>query len=153
MSSLLEAPVTTGEIAVGTRKERRVVQTQEIRIRGTHRRRQVMTRTGVLVGFILAMVVYPVFGTIAPYADAAESLPGVVKGQAPTTAMALLGGGPQLLYSDLPAPALSANGEVILASNEEAIASPIPHCNEYAKIKGTNGRLSASSLCPLWQKG
>ena len=153
MSSLLEAPVTTGEIAVGTRKERRVVQTQEIRIRGTHRRRQVMTRTGVLVGFMLAMVVYPVFGTIAPYADAAETLPGVVKGHSPTTAMALLGGGPQLLSSDLPAPALSANGEVVLASNEEAVTSPIPHCDESAKVKGTNGRLSASSLCPLWQKG
>ena len=123
MSSLIEAPVTSGEIAVGYRKERRVVETQEIRIRSTHRRRKVLTRVGVLAGFVLAMVVYPVFGTITPYADAAESLPGVVKGQSPTTAMALLGGGPQLLSSDLPLPALDPNATMILASDVENISS------------------------------
>ncbi len=153
MSSLLEAPVTTGEIAVGTRKERRIVETQEIRIRGTHRRRQVLTRGGVLAGFVLAMVVYPVFGTITPYADAAESLPGVVKGHSPTTAMALLGVGPGLLSSDLPLPEIDGNASAMVASSSDLISTSIPHCDAAAKMKGTNGRLSASSLCPLWQRG
>jgi hypothetical protein len=153
MSSLLEAPATTGEIAVGTRKERRIVETREIRIRGTHRRRQVLTRGGVLAGFVLAMVVYPVFGTITPYADAAESLPGVVKGHSPTTAMALLGGGPGLLSSDLPLPEIDGNAQAMVASNSDLISSSLPHCDSTAKMKGTNGRLSSSSLCPLWQGG
>lgn len=152
MSSLVEAPVTSGEIAVGTRKERRIVETQEIRIRSTHRRRKVLTRVGVLAGFALAMVVYPVFGTIAPYADAAQSLPGVVKGQAPTTAMALLGGGPQLISSDLPVPSIDA-GTAVLAADSEAVISPVPNCDPTTKVKGTNGRLTNASLCSLPQKG
>ena len=153
MSSLLEAPVTTGEIAVGTRKVRRVVQTQEIRVRSTHRRRQVLTRGGVLIGFVLAMVVYPVFGTITPYADAAQALPGVVKGQSPTTAMAILGDGPQLVSSDLPLPPVNGSAEAQLASNSEVIASPLPDCHPGGGVVGSNGRLSASSLCELWKKG
>lgn len=153
MSSLLEAPVTSGEIAVGTRKVRRAVETQEIRIRSTHRRRQVLTRGGVLAGFVLAMVVYPVFGTIAPYADAAESLPGVIKGEAPTTAMAILGGGPQLVSSDLPLPSVDGSAMAMTAADSEALSSPIPDCDASTKVKGTNGRLSANSLCGLWQKG
>jgi len=152
MSSLVEAPVTSGEIAVGTRKERRIVETQEIRIRSTHRRRKVLTRVGVLVGFGLAMVVYPVFGTISPYADAAETLPGVVKGESPSTAMALLGGGPQLKSSDLPLPEIDGT-TATLASNAEAVSSPLPDCDPNTKVKGTNGRLTAGSMCGLWQKG
>jgi len=152
MSSLVEAPVTSGEIAVGTRKERRIVETQEIRIRSTHRRRKVLTRVGVLVGFGLAMVVYPVFGTISPYADAAQSLPGLVKGESPSTAMALLGGGPQLKSSDLPLPEIDG-ATATLASHAEAVASPLPDCNPNTKAKGTNGRLQTSALCSLWQSG
>src|SRR6218665_473356 len=153
MSSLVEAPVTSGEIAVGTRKERRVVETQEIRVRSTHRRRKVLTRGGVLVGFVLAMVIYPVFGTIAPYADAAETLPGVVKGQSPTTAAALLCFGPQLLSSDLPLPAIDGSAAAILAADTEQIVTPLPKCDTDVTVKGTNGRLSAKSLCALPQSG
>ena len=153
MSSLLEAPTTSGEIAVGTRKERRIVETQEIRIRSTHRRRKVLTRGGVLAGFVLAMVVYPVFGTIAPYADAAEALPGVVKGQSPTTAAALLGSGPLLLSSDLPLPQVDENMLAVLASDTVEVSTPLPNCDGTVKAKGTNGRLSAKSLCALPQRG
>ncbi len=70
------------------------------------------------------MVVYPVFGTITPYADAAQALPGVVKGQSPTTAMAILGGGPQLVSSDLPLPAIDGNAEAMLVSESDIIATP-----------------------------
>lgn len=153
MSSLLEAPVTSGEIAVGTRKERRIVETQEIRIRSTHRRRKVLTRGGVLAGFVLAMVVYPIFGTIAPYADAAESLPGIVKGQSPTTAAALLGSGPLLLSSDLPLPQLEPNMLAMFASDTVEVSTPLPNCDASSRSKGTNGRLSSKSLCSLPQKG
>jgi len=152
LSSLVEAPVTSGEIAVGTRRERRVVETQEIRVRSTHRRRKVLTRGGVLIGFALAMVIYPVYGTIAPYADAAETLPGVIKGQSPTTAAALLGGGPQLLSSDLPLPPVDALSQATIASNSELQDVP-GNCNVTAKMKGSNGRLSKSSLCTLPEKG
>jgi len=153
MSSLIEAPVTSGEIALGTRKTRRIEETQEIRIRSTHRRRKVLTRGGVLAGFVLAMVVYPVFGTITPYADAAESLPGLVKGQSPTTAAALLGAGPQLLSSDLPSPPIDAQSAVTLVSAENVFTTPLRNCDLGTKVKGTNGRLTQSSLCGLWQRG
>ncbi|MCR6712771.1 MAG: M15 family metallopeptidase [Demequina sp.] len=153
MSSLVEAPVTSGEIAVGTRRERRVVETQEIRVRSTHRRRKVLTRSGVLVGFALAMVIYPVYGTIAPYADAAETLPGVVKGQSPTTAAALLGGGPQLLSADLPLPSVDELSQATIAANIDVLNVPGTTCNETAPIKGSNGRLAKSSLCALPEKG
>lgn len=152
MSSLLEAPAISGEIALGTRKTLRINRTTEIRIRSTHRRRKVLTRGGVLAGFILAMVVYPVFGTITPYADAAESLPGVVKGQSPTTAAALLGGGPQLLSSDLPLPDDEAL-QPYLMSNPDDVATVIEDCDPSQPIVGANGRLSGDSLCPLWSGG
>ena len=132
---------------------KRIYETTEIRIRGTHRRRKVLTRGGVLVGFALAMIVYPVFGTISPYAEAAESLPGIVKGQSPTTAAALLGGGPQLLSSDLPTPEIDGTSVVTLVSNADLFSTPLPDCRSDTKVKGTNGRLSSSSLCSLWAKG
>ncbi len=153
MSSLMEAPTTSGEIAVGTRKERRIVETQEIRIRTTHRRRKVMTRGGVLAGFVLAMVVYPIYGTIAPYADAAEALPGVTKGQSPSTAAALLGAEPLLLSSDLPLPEVDANLLAYTASEAVVVTTGIPNCSPSTPIKGTNGRVAASSLCALPQRG
>jgi uncharacterized membrane protein YgcG len=152
MSSLLEAPPTSGEIALGTRKFRRITETTEIRIRSTHRRRKVLTRAGVLAGFALAMVVYPVFGTIAPYADAAESLPGVVKGQSPTTAAALLGGGPQLVSSDLPLPTIDG-ASTLAVSNVEDLEGTLANCDPTAPTKGSNGTLAKSSLCALWAKG
>lgn len=152
MSSLLEAPAISGEIALGTRKTLRLHRTTEIRIRSTHRRRKVLTRTGVLAGFVLAMVVYPVFGTISTYADAAEAIPGVVKGQSPTTAAALLGGGPQLLSSDLPLPS-DTELQSYMVSNPEDVVTVIANCDSTAPIVGANGRLADSSLCPLWARG
>jgi len=153
MSSLLEAPAISGEIALGTRKNLRINRTTEIRIRSTHRRRKVMTRGGVLAGFVLAMVVYPVFGTITPYADAAEAIPGVVKGESPTTAAALLGSGPQLVSSDLPLPAGNEQYQSYLMSNPDDVAAVIADCDPTAPIVGANGRLDSASLCPLWAKG
>ncbi|WP_296665563.1 M15 family metallopeptidase [Demequina sp.] len=137
-----------------SRKEVRIEQTQEIQIRSTHRRRKFVTRFGVLVGFVAAMVVYPILGTIAPYANAAEQIPGVVKGESPTTATAILGAGPQFESSDLPLPSIDDQSGAILTANDVPIASNLlPDCDPEFSGTLVNGRLSASQLCDLWVPG
>ncbi len=131
-----------------SRRERRLQQTQEIQVRQTHRRRKVLTRGGVLAGFILAMVVYPVMGTLTPYAGAVESVPGVVAGESPSTARALLGGGPQLLPSELPLPQVDASA-VIATSIEISVSSHLPECDPSLGWEGYNGRLTEASLCDI----
>ncbi len=137
-----------------SRKQRRIEQTQEIQIRTTHRRRKLITRAGVLMGFVAAMVVYPVMGTIAPYANASEYIPGVVEGQAPTTATAILGAGPQFESSDLPLPSIDDRAGAILTSNELPVASNLlPDCDPEYSGTFSNGRLASSQLCDLWVPG
>lgn len=131
-----------------SRRERRIEQTQEIQVRQTHRRRKVLTRGGVLAGFLLAMVVYPVMGTLTPYADAVESVPGVVAGQSPSTARALLGGGPQLVESALILPEIDASS-VIATSIEIDVSQHLPGCDPSVGWEGQNGRLTAASLCDI----
>lgn len=140
----------TADVPVVSRKRKRIAETQEIQIRTAHRRRKALTRSGVLVGFVLAMVVYPIVGTIGPYTDAASALPGIVKGQAPTTALALLGGGPALLSSDLPLPTIDEEARAIATSSEIIGGTPLPDCDPTTVVQGSNGRLSAKSLCRLW---
>ncbi|WP_228372727.1 M15 family metallopeptidase [Demequina maris] len=137
-----------------SRKERRIEHTQELQIRTTRRRRKYGTRAGVIVGFLAAMVVYPVMGTIAPYANAAEKLPGVVKGQAPTTATAILGAGPQFESSDLPLPTVDDQSGAILTANDVPIASNLlPNCNPEFDPNMSNGQLRSDQLCELWVAG
>lgn len=131
-----------------SRRERRIEQTQEIQVRQTHRRRKVLTRGGVLAGFLLAMVVYPVMGTLTPYADAVESVPGVIAGESPSTARALLGGGPQLVKSELPLPEIDASA-VIATSIEIDVSQYLPDCDPSVGWGGYNGKLSAESLCDI----
>jgi len=132
-----------------SRKVRRIERTQEIQVRSTHRRRKVLTRGGVLAGFILAMVVYPMVGTITPNAGAAESVPGVVAGEAPSTARALLGDGPQLVTSELPLPD-AYDGAVALASAAQYdISQYLPGCDPTVGWEGRNGRLTQDSLCSI----
>jgi len=144
------ATSATADVLVVSRKRKRIAETQEIQIRSAHRRRKALTRSGVLVGFVLAMVIYPIVGTIGPYADAASALPGVVKGQAPTTALALLGGGPALASSDLPLPTIDEEARAIATSSEVIGGTPLPDCDPTTAVTGSNGRLSAASLCRLW---
>ncbi|GAA5519729.1 hypothetical protein Lsed01_02182 [Demequina sediminis] len=137
-----------------SRKERRIEQTQEIQIRTTHLRRKIATRTGVLVGFVAAMVVYPVMGTIAPYANAAEQLPGVVVGESPTTATAILGAGPQFEASDLPLPTVDDQSGAVLTSADVPVASNLlPDCDPEFSGPMSNGQLSSDQLCNLWVSG
>ena len=131
-----------------SRRERRIEQTQEIHVRQTHRRRKILTRGGVLAGFLLAMVVYPVMGTLTPYADAVESVPGVVAGESPSTARALLGGGPQLVKSELLLPEIDASA-VIATSIDIDVSQYLPGCDPSVGWAGYNGRLNADSLCDI----
>lgn len=136
-----------------TRRATRIQQTEEHQVRTTHRRRMVLTRTGVLVGFVLAMVVYPVVGTIAPYANSAEALPDVVAGDAPSTAAAILGGGPQLLSSDLPLPSVDAQASASITSFEVPAGVTLADCTGSSNSSGANGRLASADLCDLWVSG
>lgn len=141
------------ESSQSTRKSQRILRTQEIQVRTTHRRRKFLTRTGVLVGFILAMVIYPVMGTIAPYANSAEALPDVVAGEAPSTAQAILGGGPQLLSSDLPLPSIDAQASAMATSFEVPSGVTLDDCTGSSNASGGNGLLAAADLCDLWVPG
>ncbi|WP_236685810.1 M15 family metallopeptidase [Demequina oxidasica] len=133
-----------------SRKHTRIERTAEIQVRTTHRRRKVLTRMGVLAGFALAMVVYPVMGTITPYGNAAEALPDVQEGAiAPSTARAILGGGPQLLSSDLPLPSIDEQASAILTSGGAGSIVDSGECSGASTANGSNGRLALSSLCDL----
>ena len=137
-----------------SRRERRIERTQEIQVRTTHRRRKVFTRGGVILGFLGAMVVYPVMGTITPYANAAEQLPGVVEGQAPTTATAILGAGPQFDSADLPLPSIDDQSGTVLTENDIPVASALlPNCDPEFDDNTSNGRLRSDQLCDLWVSG
>lgn len=137
-----------------SRRERRIERTQEIQVRTTHRRRKFLTRGGVVLGFLGAMVIYPIMGTITPYANAAEQLPGVVEGQAPTMSTAILGAGPQFESSDLPLPSVDDQSGTVLTANDIPVASALlPDCDPEFDSATTNGRLSADQLCDLWVAG
>jgi D-alanyl-D-alanine carboxypeptidase len=135
------------------RRAQRIQRTQEIQVRTTHRRRKVLTRMGVLAGFALAMVVYPVVGTLTPYSNSAEALPDVVAGEAPSTARAILGGGPQLLSSDLPLPSIDDQASAALTSFEVPASTSLEDCSGSSNASGSNGRLASADLCELWIPG
>ncbi|WP_228373310.1 M15 family metallopeptidase [Demequina silvatica] len=137
-----------------SRRERRIEHTAEIQVRTTLRRRKVVTRAGVMVGFLAAMVIYPVMGTIAPYANAAEQLPGVVKGESPTTATAILGAGPQFESSDLPLPTVDDQSGAVLTANDVPVTSSLlPDCDPDFDPVMSNGNLRSDQLCSLWISG
>ena len=50
-----------------SRRIKRLTETREIRVRTTHKRRKFVARGGVLAGFGLAMVVYPIMGNVVEY--------------------------------------------------------------------------------------
>ena len=132
-----------------SRRVRRIQETQELQVRTTHRRRKALTRSGVLAGFLLAMVVYPIMGTIGPVADAAQAVPGVVAGESPSTARALLGDGPQLVESTLPLPDPDSAAVALAASAQFDISQYLPGCDPTLGWEGRNGRLTEDSLCSL----
>lgn len=97
----------------------------------------------------MAMVVYPVMGTITPYAGSLDNVPGVVLGEAPSTAHALLGSGPQLLASDLPLPDPDESARAIAVNNPYTTSQHLPDCDPSVPWSGGNGQLTKASLCKL----
>ncbi len=147
-----EAAPVTGKI--GSRRIKRLTETREIRVRTTHRRRKIFTRGGVLAGFSMAMLVYPIMGTVVEYRSVAESLPGVVAGESPTTAHALLDDGPGLLPTSLDLPSVDDQAQALAVSSAETpytISSLLPNCTLPTNFDGeTNGNIPADHLCQLW---
>ena len=136
--------------ALRSRRIKRLEHTQEIQILTTHRRRKVWTRGGVLAGFGMAMIVYPVMGTIAPYENSAQSVFGVVLGEAPTTAEAMLGAGPQLADTDLPLPSPDDVSKALALSDRYTVSLQLPDCVPPPELDAPNGELPDSLLCDIW---
>ena len=109
-----------------SRRIKRLTETREIRVRTTHKRRKFVARGGVLAGFGLAMVVYPIMGNVVEYhRNAAEAIPGVVLGQSPTTGHALLGDGPALIPTVLALPSIDEKSALATVADTGYIASSL----------------------------
>ena len=134
-----------------SRRIRRLTETHEIRIRTTHRRRKVLARGGVLASFGLAMVVYPIMGNVVEYHSSVESVPGVVRGETPTTGHALLGDGPSLVPTVIALPSIADQTQALaVASEKYSTSNRLPDCNMPSDFAGTNGQLASGQLCKLW---
>ncbi len=150
---IAKAPSSRGSTRY-SRRVRRLTETHEIRIRTTHRRRKVLARGGVLAGFGLAMVVYPIMGNVVEYHAGVETVPGVVLGQTPATGHALLGDGPSLLPTVIALPSVADQTQALaVASEKYSTSSRLPDCKMPSSFGGTNGQLDTSELCKLWGPG
>lgn len=146
---IAEPPATTGMLAA-SRRIKRLTETREIRVRTTHRRRKVFARGGVLAGFGLAMVVYPVMGNVVEYHNSAEDVPGVVIGETPTTGYALLGEGPSLIPTVLDLPEVDDQAQALAATTDHyTLSQLLPNCLPPAVYQGENGKLGTDQLCTL----
>lgn len=145
-------PVAHTGMFGASRRIKRLTETREIRVRTTHKRRKFVARGGVLAGFGLAMVVYPIMGNVVEYhGNTAEAVPGVVLGQSPTTGHALLGDGPALIPTVLALPAPDEKSKAYTMADTGYMASPLlPNCILPATFAGEeNGKLAADHLCLL----
>ncbi len=147
---IAKAPSSRGSTQF-SRRIRRLTETHEIRIRTTHRRRKVLARGGVLAGFGLAMVVYPIMGNVVEYQSSVSTVPGVVVGESPTTGHALLGGGPALIPTVIALPSVADQTQALaIASEKYSVSSRLPDCVIPSSFTGANGQLGADQLCTLW---
>lgn len=148
---IAQPPAHTGMFGA-SRRIKRLTETREIRVRTTHKRRKFVARGGVLAGFGLAMVVYPIMGNVVEYhRNTAEAVPGVVLGQSPTTGHALLGDGPALIPTVLALPAPDETSKAYTMADTGYIASALlPNCILPPNFDGEeNGKLAADQLCLL----
>lgn len=139
-----------------SRRDRRSQRTAEAVAQTRRRHRRVLARVSVLVGFITAMVVYPVVGTLSPYASAGSAaVVATTDRTGPvTTATAILGAGPRFESSDLPLPTIDDEAGVLLTSNDLPVVSALlPDCDPEFDRATSNGRLSSDQLCSLWGTG
>ncbi len=98
----------------------------------------------------MAMLVYPIVGTVLPYVDAVEEIPGVVVGEAPSTAHALLGRAPQLVEASLDAPSEKEVASAIAVSDTYTVSDYLPDCDPTSIVENaSNGQLPSSELCEI----
>ncbi|NYI42209.1 M15 family metallopeptidase [Demequina lutea] len=145
-------PVAATRRFAASRRIKRLTETREIRVRTTHKRRKFVARGGVLAGFGLAMVVYPIMGNVVEYhRNAAEAVPGVVLGQNPTTGRALLGDGPVLIPTVLALPTIDEKSKLAAMADTAYIGSSLlPNCALPVSFDGeVNGELGLDQLCLL----
>ncbi|MDE0573849.1 M15 family metallopeptidase [Demequina sp. B12] len=116
----------------------------------THRRRKFLARSGVLAGFALTMIVYPAVGTIAPYAGAAETQTAEVVASGDTLSSRALIAGQSLESAQLPLPAVDGNSAALAVSTDYAASAYLPDCDPGVGAEGYNGRMTADSLCEIW---
>lgn len=139
---------------VVSRRIKRLTETREIRIRTTHRRRKLFARGGVLAGFAMAMVVYPIVGTVVAYHNPVANVPGVVLGESPTTGHALLGDGPQLIPTVVDMPSVDDQAQALAvarAATPYVLIEALPDCLPPAEYNTTdNGHLPDDQLCTIW---
>ena len=127
-----------------SRRIKRLTETREIRVRTTHKRRKFVARGGVLAGFGLAMVVYPIMGNVVEYhRTVVQAIPGVVVGQSPTTGHALLGDGPRLIPTVLALPRIDEKAKLAAMADTGYIGSALlPNCVIPPTFAGeVNGKL------------
>ena len=147
---IAKPPASRGSLHF-SRRVKRLTTTREIRIKTTHRRRKFLARGGVLAGFGLAMVVYPIMGNVVEYNGSVESVPGVVLGQSPTTGHALLGDGPSLIPTVIDLPSVDAQVQALAVASERSSASQyLPDCTLPTSFDGENGQLAGDQLCQVW---
>ncbi len=151
MRRFFDAGPTTAAISA-SRRIKRLTETTQIRTRTTHRRRKFVARSGVLAGFALAMVVYPLMGTVVEYQETIAAVPGVVIGETPTTGHALLGDGPSLVPVVLAVPTDEDQARAIAATQPlYIVSSALPNCTISGTYSTENGMLPDSELCNLWE--
>lgn len=134
----------------GHRRLWRQATTQELALRTNHRRRKATVRVGVLAAFAFSMVIYPIVGTLSPAANAVQTVPGVVVGQAPSTVAVVVGDAPALVSSSLPLAGVEETARAIAVSNPFVASAYLPQCSGERVDIGTNGNLDPSTLCALW---
>jgi D-alanyl-D-alanine carboxypeptidase len=135
----------------GHRRMVRITRSQELALRAGHRRFAAVIRASVLVLFGLAMVVYPIFGTLSPAARAVGKVPGVVIGKIPETIEVVLGETPPLPSATPDLPEADDISHWVATSSNYIVSSYLPDCDgtvEFSDAK--NGMLPADDLCVLW---
>jgi hypothetical protein len=134
----------------GRRREWREFHTQEIAIRTNHNRRKYSTRGAVLAAFALAMIVYPVMGTLTPSPVDYGSQPDRVSHRGVSSVEALVLSEPKMPGAALPLPSIDDTARSIATTTHYVVSSHLPNCSGSTEWEGTNGNLTASSLCTLW---
>ncbi len=150
MESHQELEEQFGQI-YGRRREWREYNTAEIAIRTSHNRRKFSTRAGVIIAFALAMVVYPIVGTLGPTEDDAAALPGKLRPSGESAIAAILGTPPPLASADLPLPSVDDTAKSIAINTKFIVSSASSGLRRLGELGGHQRQPDARQ--PLYAVG